>query len=211
MLYHPNKIIGLILNYKSGFWHLYLPILLFPLADLMVFCSSIFAICLNATSNADRMYSYHIYYAITLNLILFIGIIRTYPKLRTQFLKKFFTLLVIQYSLWGMSNVVYYPIKIHDIDNFKQVMSYINKNYRNDLICPNYNLYPNMLSYNIKLAQINGLTPLDIDITKKHNCIVVFSLTGDSWPYKRWELVNYAKKVQANCTIFGSFYVCKNI
>ena len=230
---NPYKIIKLLLNSHSGFWHLYGYWLFLPLISPMLILSSIIPLILFTTSNNMHMYSLNEYYPIALNSFIFLAIIEICSKLIelsqsgnqrwAKFIQSIILYLIVIHPLLYIKPIIpfnlgnpnmsygrwqeFRPISLKNLHDFNLLRQKLQQDYSQQNICPANQLYPHL-----DIREFKNLQPFAWERINQKNCINVFSTTGDMWPVSP-----ASAKIQINqmlttqkCKKYGEFYYCNN-
>ena len=233
MLTHPWQIITSIFRVDSGFWKLYGLLGFMLIFDSFILLTSMLPIFLLGTTQNETMFHYGGYYAVMLNIILFISLTRIayilkyinspddtsiagfyvtkkallfYNKLFRGRLQQLLLLLIIIFPLVGFGYQRFYPIDFNDITGFTKVRQVLLPKYHHHTILPAANLYPNLLDLPLNFSAFD-----ERDFFKPANRVIVFTPIGDQWPFTKEQLKNKAHRLKRQCDVIGNFYICNII
>lgn len=171
VLTHPFNTILSIFSLDSGFWRLYGSLLFLPLLLPEVIFPSIITILMWGISSFFWQHQYKAYYAINLNLVLFIGIVMLLSGkswVNNYFKKHYprnyriggflFVGCLVVFPLWGTGWQSFWGFDYNQVAAAKEVSVMIERKYSNELICPNATMYQFLMPLKLKLASfpING-------------------------------------------------------
>jgi hypothetical protein len=180
--------------------------LLLPFFVPEVLLASILIILMFATSNNPTIHSYKSYYAITLNLIAFIGIIKIMSDLNkyASRIKALFLIALVIFPLWGTGwqNFWYFDYKV--FINYTYLENYLHQNQlKSQKLCPQSNLYPMILA--------SGFATTTFDnsgyyFSKQHDCLMILTKYGNLYPFNLQQVNQQI--LLFNCSSFKNFYLC---
>lgn len=218
---HPLDIISSIFTLDSGFWRLYGSLLFLPLLLPEVIFPSIITIVMWGISGFFWQHQYKAYYAINLNLVLFIGIImllsgkswvnhyfKNYHPLIYRIGGFVFLVCLVVFPLWGTGWQSFWGFDYGQVTAARKVSALVEQQYSNEIICPNATMYQFLIPLKLKLASfpINGSSD-DFQKFFTRNCRYVISLAGDSYPFSEKEVREQLKRML--CVVYErDFYVC---